>query len=263
MSNFNSFDPFGPAAEALRVREEELQRREQALAYKEAKLREREQKVSELADRAPNWPRCKPITYHDIDKDVPQQGRPLVKKLYFGWMLTTWTYIINMIGCFSCMVTKDPAGGSMFGMSFLIMCIGIPVSWMMWYKPLYDGVRFDRSLSFFFFFFNYGFHLAAMCVLCVGVPGWGGAGVITTISQFSLNVVSGIICIISTASLGFQVLYGLWQITNVTVYYRSKGLSMRQAQNEALRDLAASEAGQQLAKEGAKQAIASKTGRAI
>ncbi|KAJ3296964.1 hypothetical protein HK104_001009 [Borealophlyctis nickersoniae] len=245
------------------AKELELERREAELRAREAKLVERENAVE---FQKPNWPRFRPMVYHDIDKDIPESGRWLVKRVYVAWWIAIVTYVMNCAAAFSCLVTKAESAGGTFGVALIVLVIGTPVSFVFWYRPLYTGVKFDRSISFFFFFFNYAAHLAVMALFAIGVPGWGGAnlnpgfvlnptnllhhqnsGVIITISQLGNNVVSGIFCAIASALLIFQCVNGLWQIKNVTAYYRSKGLSVDQARNEAAAGIAQSRVGRDIA----------------
>ncbi len=71
--------------------------------------------------------------------------------------------------------SRPEGAGTTFGISLLIMLVGIPVSFVFWYRNLYKGVKYDRSVNFFLFFFNFAFHVGAMIVLAIGIPGWGGA----------------------------------------------------------------------------------------
>ncbi|KAJ3041942.1 Secretory carrier-associated membrane protein 2 [Rhizophlyctis rosea] len=231
------------------ARELELERREAAVRMREEALTRRE---GDLQYLTPNWPKFRPMVYHDIDKEIPESGRWLVKRVYGAWWLALGTFIANCVAAFSCLVTKGENGGAQFGVSLIVMLVGIPVSFVFWYRPLYMGVKLDRSLSFFFFFFNFACHLAVMAVFAVGVPGWGGSGVIVTIAQLGKNVGSGVLCAIAAGLLIFQCVYGLWQIKAVTAYYRSKGLSVDQARNEAVSEFAKSEAGRDVAAEAVK-----------
>ncbi|KAJ1500032.1 hypothetical protein HMI55_004090 [Coelomomyces lativittatus] len=137
-----SDSPTENAAEAsLKYRLQELHRRELELQIRESKLNEREEKIDEMVKRAPNWPACRPLVYHDIQKEIPEHGRMLVKKLYFTWCLSAWTYFFNCIASFACLITKSSAGGAQFGISFLIFLMGVPMSWSFWYQQVYVGVK--------------------------------------------------------------------------------------------------------------------------
>ncbi|ORZ31642.1 scamp family-domain-containing protein, partial [Catenaria anguillulae PL171] len=248
--------PKESAAEALlKFREKDIERREAALAQREQAIRAREEKVEEVMGRQFNWPWFKPILFHDINKEIPSGGRPVVRRMYGVWMFAVWTYFMNCIACLSMLATQHPAGGSMFGMSLLTIVQALGV------MQLYDGARDDKSIRFFLFFLNFAFHLGATVVLGIGIPGWGGAGVIVTLDQFGRNLGSGIVCIVSSVSFGVQLLIGVWGLKEVTYYYRSMGHSVKKAQQEAVSAGMRSEAGQALVKEGAKQVVAAKVGQ--
>ncbi|KAI9355953.1 scamp family-domain-containing protein, partial [Zopfochytrium polystomum] len=227
------------------AREAELERREQELKAREARLKEREKEVGGY--HPPNFPPFKPLVYHDIQNDIPEAGRWLVKRLFMAWWLSTATYVINFCAAFGLLIAKAESGGGTFGLALVIMLVGTPVSFVFWYQPVYNGVKRDRSISFFLFFFNYGFHLAFSALLAIGIPGWGGAGVIYTLQQLGSNIGVGILCAIASTLLIFEVVYGLWQMKAVSGYYRSKGLTAQQAKEQAIQGVAASGIGRELA----------------
>ncbi|KAJ3096852.1 Secretory carrier-associated membrane protein 5 [Phlyctochytrium planicorne] len=226
-------------------RERDLERREREIKEREAKLTEREKTVGKL--HPPNFPPFRPLVYHDIQNDIPQQGQWLVKRLFMAWWLSSVTYIVNFAACFALLIVKAESAGGTFGLALIIMLIGIPVSFVFWYQPLYNGVKSDRSISFFLFFFNFSFHLAVSALLAVGIPGWGGAGVIYSLSQLGSNIAVGALCAVSSSLLIFEVVYGLWQIKAVQGYYRSKGLTMEQAKQQAIEGVASSSVGKEMA----------------
>ena len=57
------------------------------------------------------------------------------------------SYVMNFIAAFSLLVTKGNGAGSTFGLALMIMLIGIPVSFVFWYRNLYNGVKRDRSIN--------------------------------------------------------------------------------------------------------------------
>ncbi|KAJ3006612.1 hypothetical protein HKX48_009554 [Thoreauomyces humboldtii] len=247
----------GPAGTANR--EVELQRREADVAIREARLKDRERAVGTF-DK-PNWPSCYPLVYHDIEKEIPVRGRWLVKRVYLGWMLAVLVYFVNCIAAFCLLVTNASSGGVTFGVSLLILLVGTPVSFVFWYRPLYKAVRADSSAGFFFFWFNYGCHLAVAVLLAVGIPGWGGVGIILTLAQFKNNTGVAVIGCISSALLIFEVFYGTWQIKSASAYFRSRGMSAEQAQTEAVVGFTSSKAGRDLAGTAVKTAVANEVRR--
>ncbi|KAH6570131.1 hypothetical protein BASA50_004793 [Batrachochytrium salamandrivorans] len=242
---------------ARSAREIELDARETELRLREAKVSMREKDAGDY--HPPNWPPFRPMVYHDIEGDIPKNGQWLVKRLFSGWYLASLTFLLNLIAAFSLLVTKAESAGATFGIALLMTFLGIPMSFVFWYRSLYLGVKHDRSINFMFFFFNYSCHLAIMVIMCIGIPGWGGAGFIYMFSQFNTNLGSAILCIISSSFFIFQVLYGIWQIKAVHTYFRSKGLTTDQARNQAVQGVASSKIGQEVGRQAVKQAVVGAT----
>ncbi|KAJ1554078.1 hypothetical protein HK405_006085 [Cladochytrium tenue] len=241
------------AAASLRAassaaREAELERRELELKAREARLSEREKEVGDY--HPPNFPPFKPMVYHDIANDIPEGGRWIVKRLFTAWWLAVGTYLVNFAAAFSLLVTKAESGGATFGLALVILLVGTPVSY---------GVKRNRSISFFLFFVNFGFHLAFSALLAIGIPGWGGAGVIYTLQQLGSNIGVGVLCAVSSGLLIFEVVFGLWQIKAVSGYYRSKGLTAQQAKEQAIQGVASSSIGREMAGAAIKSSLAGST----
>ncbi len=54
--------------------------------------------------------------------------------------------------------------------------------------------------------------MAVSAAISIGMPGWGGAGVIYSLSAFGENAAVGILSSVTSAFLIFEVVFGLWQI---------------------------------------------------
>ncbi|KAJ3307942.1 hypothetical protein HDU76_004233, partial [Blyttiomyces sp. JEL0837] len=220
-------------------------------------LAERENQLGDY--HPPNWPPFKPVIYHDIQNDIPEGGRWLVKRLYMAWWLSCVAYLANFCAAFGLLINKAESAGGTFGLALMILLVGVPVSFVFWYQPIYAGIKRDRSVSFFLFFFNYGFHLAFSLLLCIGIPGWGGAGIIYSLEQLGSNPAVGILCAIASGLLIFEIVFGLWQIKAVSQYYRSKGLTAAQAKEQAIQGVASSGFGRELAGSAIKSSLAPDT----
>ncbi|KAI8811630.1 scamp family-domain-containing protein [Cladochytrium replicatum] len=244
---------WGPQARSgHRDREAELAEREERLKFREAQLTEREARFQGF--NPPNWPPKPwptPILYHDIHADIPEKGQWLVKRLYGTWFLAIAGFLCNFIAALGLLIIKAEGSGGTFGLSILILLVGAPVSFVFWYRQLYDGVKHDRSISFFMFFLNFAIYLGAKIIFVIGMPGWGGAGAIYAMQAFGENIAVGILCIISTGVMGFGVLNGIWQIKNAVSYYRTRGMSVAAARNEAVTGFTQSEVGRDLIKSAA------------
>jgi hypothetical protein len=73
-----------------------------------------------------------------------------------------------MLAGIALMAGKAESSGASFGIALIIMLIGIPVAFVFWYRPIYFGIKHDKSLSFFLFYLNFGFHLCVMTILAIG-----------------------------------------------------------------------------------------------
>ncbi len=59
-------------------------------------------------------------------------------------------------------------------------------SFMLWYRPIYNGLMKEHSLFFYVYFIFAGFHLAFLGVyVFLGIPSTGSAGLINTIQAFA------------------------------------------------------------------------------
>merc|ERR1719427_1214333 len=145
----------------------------------------------------------------------------------------------------------------MFGLGLVYGFFFIPLSFLCWFRPAYKAFRNDSSFNFMLFFFVFFCQFLFSCIMALGIPGSGGAGVITAIGTFTdKEATSGtyfvgflILCI----SIGFIVAAGadFFMLTKIHGYYRATGASLSKAQaefttnvlsNEGVRNAAASAA---------------------
>ncbi|KAI8612758.1 scamp family-domain-containing protein [Chytriomyces sp. MP71] len=239
----------------LATREAELVRREAALNQREKQLDVREASMGDY--NPPNFPPCKPMVYHDIEKDIPDEGKPLVKRLYLAWIFSVFNFLINAITGFLLITQKAESAGGNFGSALIMLLAITPVSFVFWYQPVYNGVKNKRSIQFFLFQVNYCFHIGLCGLLSAGIPGWGGAGIIYAMSEIGSNVGIGVMCAITAAGFIWQVVYGLWQLKSVRSYYQARGMNAEEAKQQAIAGVAQSSLGREIAKTAVKSAIAS------
>ncbi len=71
---------------------------------------------------------------------------------------------------------------------FFPMC-----SYCVWYHPLYNGIRTDSSLKFGLFFLMVSFQFIFSCVMVIGYPSNGGAGIWFASRTVDENKVAGIL----------------------------------------------------------------------
>ncbi|KAJ3210917.1 hypothetical protein HDU82_007145 [Entophlyctis luteolus] len=240
-------------AQTLAAREAELAKREAQLNKREEQLVQKEAQLEHI--HAPNFPPCKPLVYHDIEAEIPAEGKWLVKRLYYAWIFSVFNYLVNAVTCFLLLISKAESAGANFGASLVMLLAITPVSFVFWYQPLYNGVKRNRSIQFFLFQFNYGFHLGLAGLLAAGIPGWGGAGIIYCISEIGSDVGLGIMCSLCSAGYIWQVVYGLWQVKAVRGYYQSRGMNAEEAKQQAITGVAQSSIGREIVKTAVKSSL--------
>ncbi|KAF8625824.1 hypothetical protein AX15_005204 [Amanita polypyramis BW_CC] len=161
---------------------EELRRREQDLERREAELNKKTEHLRRHGRN--NWPPFFPLIYHSIRDEIPEASRPLITRLYQLWLVLLTTLIVNMIACIFILL-----GGSLDGARDLGASIGyllvIPIaSFLLWYRPVYNGYMKEQALYYYLYFFFGGFHLLFSAYMIIGVPSTGSAGIIQTIQRY-------------------------------------------------------------------------------
>lgn len=172
-----------PRDGAAEDRAAELDKRERALAEREAELQRMEQKLLTQGGsvRSKNWPsRCCGIARHYLTDDIPVRYRILVWKFY-ALMHGTWlTLVLNaFLMIYLTFGSGDSTTGVMdviFSMAFVF--IGIPLSWMGWYKSLYKATQTQKNRTWIWFFILFTAHLGFCVFAAIAIKGSGQGGVI-------------------------------------------------------------------------------------
>jgi hypothetical protein len=141
--------------------------------------------------------------FQDINVDIPVEFQEMVKRLYYLWLFHALLMIANLFGGV-CFLFSGQDKGSMFGLGLVYGFFFIPLSFLCWFRPAYKAFRNDSSFNFMLFFFVFfcqvkqtsfvtllNFFLLQFlfsCIMALGIPGSGGAGVITAISTFTDKV---------------------------------------------------------------------------
>ncbi|EIM90107.1 scamp-domain-containing protein [Stereum hirsutum FP-91666 SS1] len=205
--------PYGQSsADAARMqqlseRERDLERREQELNQKAENIRRNGRN---------NWPPFFPLLFHSIADEIPEASKPLITRLYQLWLVLALTLIINMVACIFVLTAGSSNGGKDLGASIgYIPVIGV-LSFLLWYRPIYNGYMKEQSLYYYIYFFFGGFHLLFSIYMILGIPSTGSAGLIQTIQMFvKPAIAAGILGTIATVGWVIQgagLAYLYWRI---------------------------------------------------
>jgi hypothetical protein len=152
--------------------------------------------------KPPNWPsRCYPIEYHDIDEEVPESRRTMVRRFYYlciaTWIGLFWNWLIFMIAYFHTNV--DVAADVLWSSIYLVL--GVPGSWRLWYKNVYTGVRTNSNANWIAFAVTFGMHWVLAILIGVAVPSCNGAGLLLMLKFFSNEYTSEGVCSLICAAV--------------------------------------------------------------
>ncbi|KAK7446396.1 hypothetical protein VKT23_004248 [Stygiomarasmius scandens] len=210
--------------EQIRQREQDLERREQELNAKAQHIRQHGRK---------NWPFFFPLIYHDIADEIPEASRPLVTRLYQLWLVLLATLIINMVACIFILIAGSSDGGRDVGASIgYIFMISI-TSFLLWYRPIYNGYMKEQSLYYYLYFFFCGWHLLFSVYMIIGVPSTGSAGLIQTVQMFTNHHwVAAILGLIATIGWTLQGVGNAWYYRQIYAHHTAVGHTMEKAKTE-------------------------------
>lgn len=155
--------------------------------------------------------------------------------MYGNWLFGCVCYTTNLIAAIANVTTHTDFSAQTAGIATAIFLIGIPGSFMFWYRSLYKGVKHSRSISLIFFFINFSIHTFVSLFLSFGIPLSGSAGFTQTVAlgntpykgAAALSAISAILCVA-------QFVYCLWNIRGVFVLYLQLQLSDPEIQREVL-----------------------------
>lgn len=221
--------------------EDEFRRREEDLERREVQLRDEQKRLEDArvyGDRIPNFPPipkffpCTPCVYHNIDFDIPPEHQTTVRRVFYHWQFTVVCYLMNFIVCFGMICALGTKSGSAFGLSLLFAALFIPLSFITWYRMLYNAVRQDSSMRYMLFFFCYGFQVLVSGIAALGVSGGGYSGWITAFATMEDNKFLGVMGIIVSMMWCANCLIAVYLLMQIHKTYRSTGQSMEKASGE-------------------------------
>ncbi|KAF4576436.1 hypothetical protein EYR36_004413 [Pleurotus pulmonarius] len=231
----NPFDDPAPpqssshAAEAARL--EELRRREQDLERREQELTQKAEHIRKHGRN--NWPPFFPLIFHSIQDEIPEASRPLVTRLYQLWLVLALTLILNMVACIFVLLAGSSDGGKDLGASIGYLVFISVASFLLWYRPIYNGYMKEQSLYYYFYFFFGGFHLLFSIYMIIGIPSTGSAGLIQTIQMYARHAwVAAVLGTVTTVGWTVQGLGNAFYYRQIYAHHTAAGHSMEKAKAE-------------------------------
>ncbi|OVA02829.1 SCAMP [Macleaya cordata] len=176
--------------------------KERELASWEADLKRREQDIKRREDAVTragvptddrNWPPFFPIIHHDIANEIPVHAQRLQYLAFASWLGIVLCLVFNVIAVTVCWIRGG--GVKIFFLAVIYALLGCPLSYVLWYRPLYRAMRTDSALKFSWFFLCYLVHIGFCIVAAIAPPivfrGESFTGILAAISVFSDHVLVG------------------------------------------------------------------------
>jgi len=212
-------------------RQAELDRRERELAQREQDLNQRAEHIRKHGRN--NFPPFFPLIFHSIKDEIPEAHRQTVTRLFQLWLVLGATLIVNLVAIIFVVVAGDGDGvRDLSGAITYLPVIGL-LSFLLWYRPVYNAYMKDQSLYFYIYFFFCGWHLLFSVYMVIGIPGTGTAGLITTIIAFKHgHIVAGILSVIACTGWIIQTVGNGIYYQKTWVYHTQAGHTLEKAKGE-------------------------------
>lgn len=196
----------------LKRREMDIQRREDALSNAGVSTEEK------------NWPPCFPIIHHDIAKEIPINAQKLQYLAFASWLGIVLCLVWNVIAVTVCWIKGG--GVKIFFLATIYALLGCPLSYVLWYRPLYRAMRTDSAVKFGWFFLLYLFHIGFCIFAAIAPPivfhGKSLTGILAAIDTISDHLLVGIFYLVGFGLFCLETLISLWVLQKVYMYFRGQ-----------------------------------------
>ncbi|CAM8984547.1 unnamed protein product [Rhodiola kirilowii] len=205
-------------------KERELAAWEADLKRKEKELQRREDSISKvdvpIDDR--NWPPLFPIIHHDIANEIPVHAQKLQYLAFASWLGIVLCLVFNAVAVTVCWIRGG--GVKIFFLAIIYALTGVPLSYVLWYRPLYRAMRTDSALKFSWFFLFYLIHLGFCIFAAIAPPfifnGRSLTGILAAIDVFSDHILVGVFYLIGFGLFCLESLLSFWVLQKIYMYFR-------------------------------------------
>ncbi|RLN04931.1 secretory carrier-associated membrane protein 5-like [Panicum miliaceum] len=184
-------------------KERELLSWEQDLKRREQDIKRREDAMNRagVVVEVRNWPQFYPIIHHDIANEIPIHAQKLQYTAFASW-LDIVSFLLAVI----------------YAMS------GCPLSYILWYRPLYRAMRTDSVVTFGQFFVFYSIHVGFCVIAAIAPPiifrGKTLTGILVAIEILAGDMFVGVLYFIGFVFFALESLISIWVLERVYMYFR-------------------------------------------
>ncbi|KAI0978068.1 hypothetical protein GJ496_000065 [Pomphorhynchus laevis] len=176
-----------------------------------------------------------PCFSQDIQRDIPIAFQKWTTYAFYLWLGLVAILLLNVLAGFVCMIAEISKFVNLIVAVIWFTAIS-PLSYMLWFRPLYKAFRSDSSLNFMIFFFAFFLHIVFSFMMIIGVFPTGFCGLMIAIEMMNNSGFSykfaGIVCTLVTILLTLEAIASIIVLIQVHKLYRSTGASLSRAQQE-------------------------------
>ncbi|XP_010538352.1 PREDICTED: secretory carrier-associated membrane protein 4-like [Tarenaya hassleriana] len=194
------------------------------LRRREMDIKQREEAITKSGVQTDdkNWPQFFPIIHHDIANEIPIHAQKLQYLAFASWLGIVLCLMFNIIAVIVCWI--EGGGVKIFFLATIYAMLGCPLSYVLWYRPLYRAMRTDSALKFGWFFLVYLIHIGFCIFAAIAPPivfnGKSLAGVLAAINVISGSLLTGIFYFIGFGLFCLESLLSLWVLQKIYLYFR-------------------------------------------
>ncbi|KAI9072271.1 hypothetical protein K1719_045775 [Acacia pycnantha] len=141
---------------------------------------------------------------------------------FASWLGIVLCLAFNVVAVIVCWIRGG--GVKIFFLAIIYALLGVPLSYVLWYRPLYRAMRTDSALKFGWFFLFYLLHIAFCVIAAIAPPivfhGKSLTGILAAIDLFSDHVLVGIFYLVGFALFCLETLLSLWVLQKIYMYFR-------------------------------------------
>ncbi|XP_076917523.1 secretory carrier-associated membrane protein 3-like [Bidens hawaiensis] len=214
-------------ASDLKKRERELQAREAELKKREEIVRRKEEAAARagIVLEEKNWPPFFPIIHHDIANEIPIHLQKLQYVAFSTYLGLVFCLFWNIIATTTAWIKgEDP---KIWFLAIIYFILGVPLAYVLWYRPLYRAFRNESAFRFGWFFMFYLLHIGFVIFAAVAPPivfkGKSLAGILPAVDLIGDQALVGIFYFLGFGFFCVEALLSVWVIQQVYMYFRGNG----------------------------------------
>ncbi|KAH0849290.1 hypothetical protein HID58_091384 [Brassica napus] len=163
-----------------------------------------------------NWPPFFPINT-PFANEIPVHAQKLQYLAFASWLGIVMCLVFNVIATMVCWIKGG--GVKIFFLATIYALMGCPLSYVVWYRPLYRAMRTDSALKF---DSHWLLHRCRHCPAHL-FQGKSLTGVLAAIDVISDSLLAGIFYFIGFGLFCLESLLSLWVLQGEQVKRRETG----------------------------------------